>query len=119
MGYIKKLPLFFFVLVVLWYGGLFVYFNREIISVEIPYLGIFQVSSALSFLSSFIGGAVFAAIFFAYDSLKKYFSLRKSQKQLASLQKETETKAYPDLKVSEDQDLGSEDLKLPKVHKVD
>ena len=72
------------------------------IRVEIPYIGNFSIASAIVFLGSFVSGALFAAIFFAYDSLRKFVSLRRSQKQLAKLKKETESKAYPSIDMSGD-----------------
>ncbi|SMF34541.1 LapA family protein [Pseudobacteriovorax antillogorgiicola] len=93
MGYFRKLPIFLFMLVTLWYVGLFCYFNQVSIRIEIPYIGIFSIASAIVFLVSFLSGAIFAAFFFGYDALRKYISLRRSVKQLEQLRKETETKA--------------------------
>ena len=112
MGYIKKLPIFVFVLGSLWYIGLFCYFNQETIQVEIPYLGVFNIASAIVFLVSFISGAVFAAVFFAYDSLRKFFEIRKRNKQLKRLQKETEYNSALEPTITVDEDENRETVTM-------
>ncbi len=85
MEYIKKAPLFLLILFSLWYAGLFGYFNQGVISIEVPYIGNFRIALAIVVLASFLSGAVFASIFFAYDSLRKSLLLRSSKKTINTL----------------------------------
>ena len=95
MDYFKKAPLFFIVLISLWYVGLFSYFNQGMISLEVPYIGTFKLAAAIAILGSFVSGAVFACIFFAYDAMRKSWMIRSSQKTIKNLQNEVDRTTTP------------------------
>ncbi len=82
MSYIRKFFSFVLVLLGLGYGGYFGYLNMDKVYVNVPYLGEFRVAGFLAFLTAFIVGALFAAVFFGYDFFRKSFEVHRSRRAL-------------------------------------
>lgn len=94
MSYLRRLMSFVVVLIFLGYGGYFGFLNMDKIYVNVPYFGEYRVAGFLAFLTAFILGASFAAVFFGYDFFRKTFEVHKSRRALSRAHQE------PNLRVS-------------------
>jgi hypothetical protein len=83
MSYLRRFISFLIVLVGMGYGGYFGFLNMDRVYVNVPYFGEYRVAGFLAFLTSFIVGALFAAVFFGYDFFRKSFEVHKSRRALS------------------------------------
>ena len=88
MSYLRRLISFIVVLIFLGYSGYFGFLNTGKVYVNIPFFGEYRVVGSLAFLSSFILGALFAAVFFGYDFFRKTFEVHKSRRALSRAHQE-------------------------------
>ncbi len=83
MSYLRRFFSFLVVLLGLGYGGYFGFLNMDKVYVNVPYFGEYRLAGFLAFLTSFILGAFFAALFFGYDFFRKSFEVHKSRRALS------------------------------------
>ena len=85
MNFIRRLISFFVVLIFIGYGGYFGFLNMNKLYVNIPYLGEYTIPGFLAFLTAFVLGGFFAALFFGYDFFRKSFEVHKSRRALSRI----------------------------------
>jgi uncharacterized membrane protein YciS (DUF1049 family) len=83
MRFIRRFISFVVVLFGIGYGGYFGFLNMDRVYVHVPYLGEYRIAGFLAFLTSFILGGFFAALFFGYDFFRKSFEVHKSRRALS------------------------------------
>ena len=88
MSYLRRLVSFVLVLICLGYGGYFGFLNMDKVYVNVPYFGEYRVAGFLAFLTAFILGGFFAAIFFGYDFFRKTFEVHRSRRALSRVHQE-------------------------------
>jgi uncharacterized integral membrane protein len=88
MSYLRRLVSFLFISVFIGYSAYFGILNMEKLYVNVPFFGEYRVVGFLAFVTAFVLGGLFAALFFGYDFFRKSFEIRRSRKALVKIQKD-------------------------------
>ena len=60
----------------------FAYMNTALVYIYLPFLGEYNLPGTMAYMISFVGGAVFACLYFLRDSMKKSHQVRSLRKEL-------------------------------------
>lgn len=80
---IRAIP-FAIIVIVIWYVGLFSFYNQGYVALEAPYFGNFHIAITLAMLFCFVSGALLALCYFGVDSWRKSKEIKNLKKALSS-----------------------------------
>jgi uncharacterized integral membrane protein len=87
MIFLRKLTNLLLILILVSYAGFFAFLNSDPIYINLPYFGEFKAPGSIAFVLTFVVGALFSALYFAMDAIRKSFEIRRNKKELSVLKR--------------------------------
>jgi len=115
MYLLRRLASLFIVLAAITYAGFFAFLNSAPVYVILPYFGEMQTSGAVSYLLTFVAGALFASLYFVLDWTRLHFEIRRHRRTAKDLSQrpngksKKRPKSYDDENYDTDHDSYKED----------